>query len=249
MKVIRLGCVLFLMVFTSNVFSQTTALEGQVITDLEAENIHVINRTSQKFTITNALGFFTIPSKLHDTLIISSIQHELVSVIIDAEMLENKKFQIFLKPLINMLDEVVVGKVLSGNLMQDLQNVEGTPMTALKAGISSYQGKMPSQSERRLSYARSGMIGMIVNSLNGNIKRFKMQVQLEEKEELIHKIRAAQEANLFASFPLEPNLQMEFWYFCSEDPNFLERCKNKNGVLVLQYLIEKLEVYKENRSE
>ncbi|TYB79276.1 peptidase associated/transthyretin-like domain-containing protein [Bizionia myxarmorum] len=235
--------------FTSSVFSQTTELHGQVITDLEAENIHIINRTSQKFTITNATGFFTIPSKLHDTLIISSIQHELVSVIIDAEMLENKKFQIFLKPLINLLDEVVVGKVLSGNLMQDLQNVDCTPMTALKAGIPSYQGKMPTQSERRLSYARSGMIGMIVNSLNGNIKRFKMQVQLEEKEELIHKIRAEQEENLFASFPLESNLRMEFWYFCAEGPDFLERCKNKNGVLVLQYLIEKLEVYKENRSE
>tara|TARA_R110002012_G_scaffold321969_1_gene552895 strand:+ start:29569 stop:29742 length:174 start_codon:yes stop_codon:yes gene_type:complete len=56
-------------------FSQTTDLDGQVITNLDAENIHIINKTSKKFTITNASGAFVIPSKLNDTIIISSIQH------------------------------------------------------------------------------------------------------------------------------------------------------------------------------
>ncbi len=62
-------------IFSSNMFSQTTDLDGQVITNLDAENIHIINKTSKKFTITNASGAFVIPSKLNDTIIISSIQH------------------------------------------------------------------------------------------------------------------------------------------------------------------------------
>ncbi|OBX21406.1 MULTISPECIES: hypothetical protein [Bizionia] len=244
MKAIRFGFLLF--IFTSNMFSQTTDLEGQVITNLDAENIHIINKTSKKFTITNASGGFVIPGKLNDIIIISSIQHQLVSLVVDAEMLEETQIQVFLEPLVNMLDEVVVGKVLSGYLLQDVQAVEGQPMTAKKAGIPSYQGKMPTQTERRLSYAKNGMIGMLVNTINGNIKRYKMQAVLEEKDELLHEIRVAHEADLFANYPLEPASRMDYFYFCSEDSQFLERCKNKNGIVILQFLVEKLELYKQD---
>lgn len=247
MKAIRFGVFIFLISFTSHIFSQTIDLKGKVITNLDAENIHIINKTSQKFTITDASGAFLIPAKLNDTLVISSVQHQLVSLMIDAEMLEEKMLRIFLEPLVNMLDEVVVGKLLSGNLLEDVKTVEGEPMTSLKAGIPSYQGKMPTPSQRQLSYAKSGMIGLLVNSLNGNIKKFKLQVKLEEKDELLHKIRVAHEADLFANYTLEPALRMDYFYFCSEDPQFLERCKNKSGMVVLQFLIEKLDIYKQNK--
>jgi len=190
-------------------------MEGQVITNLDAENIHIINKTSKKFTITNASGAFVIPGKLNDVIIISSIQHQLISLVVDAEMLQEKQIQVFLEPLVNMLDEVVVGKVLSGNLLQDVQSIASEPMTAKKAGIPSYQGKMPTQTERRLSYAKSGMIGMLVITINGNIKRYKRQAELEEKDELLHKIRVAYEADLFTNYPLEPALRMDYFYFCS----------------------------------
>ncbi|MFC5196424.1 hypothetical protein ACFPH8_13875 [Bizionia hallyeonensis] len=244
MKAIRFGFLLF--IFTANMFSQTIDLEGQVITNLDAENIHVINKTSKKFTITNASGAFVIPGMLNDVIIISSIQHQLISLVVDAEMLQEKQIQVFLEPLVNMLDEVLVGKVLSGNLLQDVQSIASEPMTAKKAGIPSYQGKMPTQTERRLSYAKSGMIGMLVNTINGNIKRYKRQAELEEKDELLHKIRVAHEADLFTNYPLEPALRMDYFYFCSEDTKFLERCKSINGIDVLQFLVEKLERYKQN---
>ncbi len=247
MKAIRFGVFIFLINFTSHSFSQTMDLKGKVITNLEVENIHIINKTSKKFAITDASGSFVIPAKLNDTLVISSIQHQLVSLTIDAVMIQEKSVQVFLEPLVNMLDEVVVGKVLSGNLLEDVKTVEGEPMTALKAGIPSYQGKMPTPSQRQLSYAKSGMIGLLVNTLNGNIKKFKLQAKLEEKDELLHKIRVDHEADLFANYKLEPALRMDYFYFCSEDPQFLERCKNKNGIIVLQFLIEKLDIYKENR--
>ncbi|WP_417237693.1 hypothetical protein [Bizionia sp.] len=213
MKAIRFGFLLF--IFTANMFSQTIDLEGQVITNLDAENIHIINKTSKKFTITNASGAFVIPGKLNDVIIISSIQHQLISLVVDAEMLQEKQIQVFLEPLVNMLDEVVVGKVLLGNLLQDVQSIASEPMTAKKAGIPSYQGKMLTQTERRLSYAKSGMIGMLVNTINGNIKRYKRQAELEEKDELLHKIRVAHEADLFTNYPLEPALRMDYFYFCS----------------------------------
>lgn len=244
MKAIRFG--LPLLAFSSNMFSQTIDLQGQVVSNLDVENIHVINKTSKKFAITDASGAFVIPSKLNDTIIISSIQHQLTSLVVDAEILSENKFQVFLEPLVNLLDEVVVGKVLSGNLHHDVQMVEGEPMTSKKAGIPSYQGSMPTLTQRRLSYARSSLVGLLVNTINGNLKRFKKQAVLEEKDELLHKIRIAHEENLFATYSLEPHLRMDYFYFCSEDPNFLERCQNKNGIDILQFLIEKLQQYKQN---
>ncbi|EGV44168.2 hypothetical protein BZARG_954 [Bizionia argentinensis JUB59] len=223
-------------------------MKGKIITNLDAENIHVINRTSKKFTITNATGDFVVPSKVSDTIIISSIQHQLVSIIVDAEMLQGNQIQVVLEPLVNKLDEVTVGKVLSGNLMHDVKNVEGEPLTAKMVGIPSYQGKMPTQSERRLSNAYGNVIVTLVNTINGKIKRLKQQVLLEEKDELLHKIRVAYEGDLFANYALEPMFRMDYFFFCSEDPKFLERCKNKNGITVLKFLIEKLEIYKQNRN-
>jgi len=87
----------------------------------------------------------------------------------------------------------------------------------------------------------------LVNTINGAIKRFKMQAKLEEKDALLHKIRVAHEIDLFANYPLEPALRMDYFYFCSEDPQFLECCKNQNGILVLEFLIEKLEMYQQNK--
>lgn len=243
-------------------FSQTTDLDGQVITSLDAENIHIINKTSKKFTITNASGTFVIPSKLNDTIIISSIQHQLVSLVIDAEMLQEKQIRVFLEPLVNMLDEVFVGKVLSGDLLQDVQTVEGEPMTSKKAGIPSYQGKPLTQAERKLKDAGDldpklgGSLGglgasvrliPIINAISGRAKDMKMYVKLEEKDVLMYHLKSHISEALFADYSLEDNHIMEFMYFTSEQPDFFERCKNKTAVDQYEYLKEKLLIYYDNK--
>ena len=46
--------------------------------------------------------------------------------------------------------------------------------------------------------------------------------------------------------PLEEDYQMEFFYAVSEEPDFLTKCKNQSDMLILEYLNEKLIVFKNN---
>tara|TARA_R110002012_G_scaffold321969_1_gene552897 strand:+ start:30269 stop:31072 length:804 start_codon:yes stop_codon:yes gene_type:complete len=256
--------ILFLVISLSlhNVLGQTKMLHGKVLTSQEAENVHVINKTSKKNTISNNSGLFDIEVKLQDTLIFSSLQHELQVLIIDSETYKNGAVVITLLEHVNTLDEVTVGKLLTGNMHSDVSNVEGEPMTSKKAGIPSYQGKPLTQAERHLKDAGDlnpklgGSLGglgasvrliPIINAISGRTKDMKMYVKLEEKDVLMYHLKSHVSEALFADYPLEDNHIMEFMYFTSEQPDFLERCKNKTAVDQYEYLKEKLLIYYDNK--
>lgn len=241
---------LILSFITQLSFSQKTEILGKVKSPLDVENIHVINKTAQLFTTTNVYGEFRITASLNDTLVFSSIQHKLLSVIVDQNIVTDKTLVIALEEQLNALDEVVVGKVLSGDIFKDIGNVEGEPMTSKKAGIPSYQGPPKTQSERKLNEATTGggiiPLNPIINGITGRTKQLKNQVKLEEKETLMYSIKARLSENLFEMNSLEEEYNMEYFYFVSEQDDFMLRCKNKSDILVLEYLNEKLVEFKGN---
>lgn len=244
----RFFVILFFLLLSLISFSQETELLGKVISPLDVENIHVINKTAQKFTTTNVYGQFKITASVNDTLVFSSIQHKLLSILVDEETLSNKTLVVTLEEQINALDQVVVGKVLSGDIMSDIGNIEGEPMTAKKAGIPSYQGPPKTQSERKLNEATTGggLIPLfpIINAITGRTKKLKNQVKLEEKETLMYSIKVRLSEYLFEMNPLEEYYQMEFFYAVSEEDDFVMRCKNQSDILILEYLNEKLTEFK-----
>ncbi|WP_418508428.1 hypothetical protein [Corallibacter sp.] len=244
--------------------AQTIELQGKVLTSLDAENIHVYNKTLKKYTITNKLGVFNITVKLNDTLVISSVQHELKSFSVDETMMLEKTLVIALEPLLNNLDEVVVGKVLTGNMLLDVGNVDGEPVTSKSLGIPSYQGKPKTQSQRLLSEAADfnpklggslGGLGVtvsiqpILNAISGRTKKLKNRVVLEEREITMYRIKSRLSKDLFATNTLNENKIMEFFFFVSEEADFLSRTKGKTDVEVLSYLEERLHVYKTNLNQ
>ncbi len=102
--------------------AQSIEIKGRVESSVDVENIHVINKTAQKFTITNVLGEFTIPVRLNDTLSFSSVQHKPKIIIISSEEIGTKTIAVVLEEQVNELDKVVLGKVLTGNLASDINN-------------------------------------------------------------------------------------------------------------------------------
>jgi hypothetical protein len=62
--------------------AQSVEITGKVESSVDVENIHVINKTAQKFTITNRFGEFTIPVNVNDTLSFSSVQHEAKAIVV-----------------------------------------------------------------------------------------------------------------------------------------------------------------------
>lgn len=245
-------------------YGQSVELSGRVAGGDDVENIHVINKTQQLFTITDKNGRFTILTKLNDTLSFSSIQHQTKEVVVSNEMIKENVLFVFLEAQINELDEVVVGKVLTGNLMSDIENMGGKPpINFFDVGIPGYTGKPATQSERRLSEASSfspklgGSMGgaggsiaftPIINAITGRTKMLKNRVELEEREALMQRVKSRLAKDFFLSNPLDDDLKMDFFYFCADDEHFIKYCKNKTDFEILIFLRKKYRQYNENLS-
>ena len=242
-----------LFLISNTTLGQSIDLYGKVESPLDNENIHVINRTAQLFTTTNKNGVFLITVKINDTISFSSIQHEPRDIIISEEIVLDDSFVVKLEEQINQLDEVVVGKILTGNLLLDVQNTEGdAPINFYDVGIPGYTGKIATQSERRLHEATTGggivPLNPILNAISGRTKMLKNQIKVEEKDKLMRSIKARMAEDFFASSPLPNDLKMDFLYFCMDDVNFMKMCKNKSDLDIITFLQFKYKQYQENRS-
>ena len=237
------------LVFLSfSIHGQSADILGRIDSKTNIENIHVINKTAQIFTITDKAGHFTITAKLNDTLEFSSVQHKLKEVVISDEIISTKAVFVGLDEHINELDEVIVGKVLSGDLLSDIKNTEGNPpINFFDVGISGYTGKPATQSESRLAEATSGggfiPLNPILNAISGRTKKLKLQVKLEEKDEVLRGLKTRLSEDFLASNPLKDDLVADFFYFCADDENFLKHCKNQNDFKILIFLRMKYKQY------
>ncbi|WP_341215026.1 hypothetical protein [uncultured Wocania sp.] len=245
------------------VVSQSVEIYGKVESSASVENIHVINKTSQVFTTTNHVGEFKITAKLNDTLVFSSIQHGSKQITISSRIILNKALIVNLEEQINELDEVLVGKVLTGDLLSDIKNVEGKPpINFYDLGIPGYTGKVATQSERRLHEAGEfkpkmllGILGggiplnPILNGISGRTKELRKRVEIETKDALIKSVRVRLEKDFLISNPLEEDQVADFFYFCSDDENFIKHCKNQTDFKILIFLRMKYKQYMQNKAE
>jgi len=92
--------------------------------DNDVEGITVFNTSSNKGTITNTAGEFTIKVGLNDIIEIAALQFQAVSVIVDAEVIQSKQLKIYLAEHINQLDAVLLSSGLSGNIETDITNAK-----------------------------------------------------------------------------------------------------------------------------
>ncbi|WMI68375.1 carboxypeptidase-like regulatory domain-containing protein [Mangrovimonas sp. YM274] len=101
-------------------------VNGRIVVDSDdIEGVTVFNRASNKGTITNEKGEFSIKVAVEDVLEFHALQFEEFEVVIDQEIIMSKQLTVFLVEKVNMLDEVVVLPYdLSGNLMVDVESVK-----------------------------------------------------------------------------------------------------------------------------
>ncbi len=229
--------------------AQMVNIEGRIVASGDLVGIHIINKTASRFTITNDNGVFEIPAKLNDTISISGIQYSQKEIIIDQIILQTKKMTAYLEDKINELDEVLVGKILTGNLLSDIENSDAKPdINFYDLGIPGYTGKRKTQSERRLYEAQSGVglvpLNPLLNWISGRTKRLKNQVKQEAQDKRMRAADAELSEVLFEIEDLDEAKRNEFYYFASEDPKFMGISKKNNDLEMLEFLTEKLKVYK-----
>ena len=119
-----------------------------------------------------------IPAKENDTLMISSVQYVLKKVLITDIIMQTKAVTVNLEDNVNLLDEVLVGKILTGSLMTDIENSDAKrEVNFYDLGIPGYTGPKKTQTERRLYEATTGggivPLNPFLNWVSGRTKRTK----------------------------------------------------------------------------
>jgi len=234
-------------------------ITGQLIASDEVEGLHILNKTAVKYTISDDEGGFVIPAKALDTLIISGVKYQKQEFVITSSIMELGQFNVQLIENINALNEVIVGKILTGSLESDLENSDVKPeINFYDLGIPGYKGKPLTQNERKLHDADAGPMGYIglgagvnlhklLNTISGRTKKLKAIVALDTKDNCMKRLRDNYQDYIFKNDTLAENLRTEFFLFCQEDATFISLCNANNDLKLLEFLQDKLKSYNKNR--
>ena len=232
--------------------SQIIEISGKIEGKDDLDGIHVINKTSNYYAVTTVTGDFKIKVKTNDTIVFSSILYKLKEVVVTPSIYKSKYLSTVLETFVNDLDEVTLGKVLTGNLSLDVANQGNKKqINFADVGIPGYTGKPLTQSARRLKEASNFMptvgggfggggvglqINPIINAITGRTKELKQRVLLENKTSLLEKIKSQFAATFFESHELPEDKREEFFLYCSAQPNFIAQARtlDLNTVLFLE---------------
>jgi len=254
---IILGLILLVTLSVCTLQAQNIELSGQIISNGELEGIHVINKTSYRYTTTNQNGRFSIEAKLSDSLYFSSIQYIPKIIVVSASQIKSKSITVTLSESINALDEVMIGTILTGDLDSDISNSDvERPIDFYDLGIPGYTGPRMNLAERRLFEADDGplipYIGFgfglnfykLLNMMSGRTKMLKKHVALDQNKQGVQRLKDIIGPLFFKTHQLEISRRTEFYYFCADAPDFKDRCLGRSEVEVLEYMEEKLEKFK-----
>lgn len=220
--------ILFFLVFISQFsFSQQEKIiNGKVIVkDAKVSEIHVINLTNDKETLTNNKGEFSILVRPEDLLVFSAGHLDYMRKIVEQEAYDLGSLIVEMTSKINKLDEVVV------------KNYSGVNAVAL--GILSKPAKEYTPAERRLYSATSSPIDALINLLTGRTKMLEDGVEIEKREFLLEKLDGLYTDIFYMEeLGIEKERIKGFYYFLVEDSRFAEALDAKNKTLATFLIIE-----------
>ena len=217
---------LFLFVFNGLLmFGQEnrTLISGEIRNDsIPIENVHIINKSAGKGTITNKLGQFKISVTDKDTLMISDIQFQNKIILINQDHLLTKFIEINLLELTNELEEVVVQQFDDMSEELGLPNAGKEPLNKLDRNLNHYSQKSTPVVILQALLFKPGGIDDIYNIVSGNRKRDRKLKQLIQedqmnagKKEYVKTIRAHFQDDFFInSVKIETTHIDSYIYYC-----------------------------------
>ncbi len=152
----------FLILFCFKVSSQEerTLIKGQIFNDsIVIENVHIINKTTRKATVSDSDGVFHIYVKENDELLFSSIQFKNKVIIINSFEINKLKLIIQLEKEINSLDEITIKK------SQDIAKNLGLP-NAGKKPLNKLDSKLNYHSKASIARVFLGILLNETGSIN-----------------------------------------------------------------------------------
>lgn len=184
-----------------------------------AEGVHVLNLVTEKSTVSDVNGNFSISAKEDDLLVFSAVHLEYARKSISKKEFESGYFVVKLQEKVTELEEVVV--------------TEYTKINAKDLGIINYTPKVYTPAERKLYTALSSGSGIpldpLINWITGRTKMLKKEIQVEKRELLRERLEAYYEDVFFMESLKIPELYVEgFKYYVVEDQELATALNQKN---------------------
>ena len=229
-------------------------LRGRILeSEVGVTNVHILNLSANEATISDAQGYFRIPAKAGDTLLLSAIRYQRKTFLVDTEMLRATLLNIEMEPFVNQLDEVVLFPYnLSGDLDKDLLNVpvEET-VTASSLGLPNANAKIKTQSERKLFEATTGSglipLNPVINAITGRTRMLKRRLARDRAYQQTEQVRSRYPDTLFVRELGIPQIRIpDFMYFCEVDPAFSPLATSGDRLQMWEFLRGKSREYRKN---
>lgn len=241
---------LFTLFTLTSTLSYTQEIKGKITNNSPSvKNIHVINISSNKATITNEKGEFKIKAKLQDTLLFSAIQFQKELIVINTTNLIKGKIQVKLNPKIIFLEEVSIkNHSLSGNLKNDIEEyklenyADAFTLNLPNAGKSS-KTELDRIHIRFNQY--SGITGSLYGWISGKRKRLEKIEKLAVEDFYLEKIRAFIKDDNFVHLMYIPKDKINLFLEFCKSKNIVELYKKKEKNKLINLLISESSVFLE----
>jgi hypothetical protein len=237
--------ILFFILIIQFSYSQNRELiQGKVIyRNIDVPAANVINNTAQSSTITNDQGEFEIYAKEGDEIIFSSVQYIIRTVRVNKEILENKRIIVQINQRVRELDEIVVTP-------EDTQKFLDLKEEQFKG--FDYIADKSTKIQNVLTDNRQ-----VVNGLNfvNIFKLLSSIVDAKSDEEKLNIIPSkvlpyVLEENFFSGvLELESFEINDFLSKLDSDTEMKNLILEKNQFLIIDYLLNKADTYKNLRVE
>jgi len=215
-------------------------INGKVTADSnELEGIYIINLKTEKATLTERGGYFSITASVGDTLMFSAVQFKALKVAITESDFKKELFFVKMEPLVRFLNEVIVNEYKNIN--------------AVSLGIIPHEIKPSTPAERKLFTATGGgknLYGLntrisgdaILNAISGRTAMLKKELEVEKKETLMDKINDWYETIYFTkTLKIPEDYVKGFLFYIVEDAKFVAAINAKNKTMAT-FLMNELAV-------
>lgn len=218
-------------------------INGKVTADYnDLESIYIVNLKTEKSTLTERGGYFSINASVGDTIMFTAVQFKSLKIILKEEDFNKELLFVKMETFIRVLDEVKIN--------------EYKDINAVSLGIISSKTKHYTPAERKLKTASDSdaqigtntSIGLdpILNWMSGRTTMLKKEVEVEKKELMLTKIQNLYEAEYFVeTLKIPEDFVKGFQYYIVEDAKFVEALKAKNKTMATFIMNELAVTYKD----
>lgn len=259
---------LFLSISPAFLFSQQIErvnVEGVITAPVgeDTEGISVYNVSSQKGTITNKEGNFSLEVGINDRVLFTALQFQEFTVIVDEGIIESQQMRIYINPAVVQLDEVIVRPHdLSGNINVDVARIKTVDLdTDVSLSYEVMEFEFEFSDDRSTAVENSalnevpsaglnivGLVNLLGESLFKNRNQSTQKLTSLEKAQLEDASYTAIHQRFAHSYFTETlNLsenQIEgFLYFISENGFTLDLLKENNELKLMDFLDKKSKIY------